>query len=349
MSSGNIVPLREKYNKMEEIVNSPDTLAKIKAKLPNHITEERMARTFLAALTQTPALLDCSPDSLMQAVMEASILGLPTDGILGHGYILPYGEKAKFIPGYRGLIDLARRSGQVNWIQARVVYEDDEFDFEYGLEPKCHHKPVPRNEDDTNDDKVVAFYAAAKLTTGEIVFEVMYRDDIEAIRKRSPAGKRGPWVTDWVEMGRKTVTRKLMKYLPLSTDVQAAVISDEYAEAGLLDKIIEPDIDDGVVDAEAVETLETVTTSMEANEEDAPNFEGKGRISNEEEQAFEGAIQDLVDRAEAETTPDLAVSMLGDVLGGAGYTMISEIRSRADREAVYHAMLAKVVEAEELA
>lgn len=334
---------------MEAIINSPDTLAKIKAKLPNHITEERMARTFLAALTQTPALLNCTPDSLMKAVMEASILGLPTDGILGHGYILPYKEKAKFIPGYRGLIDLARRSGQVNWIQARVVYEDDEFSFAYGLEPECIHKPAPRNEDDTSDDKVIAFYAAAKLVTGEIVFEVMYRDDIEAIRKRSPAGRHGPWVTDWVEMGRKTVTRKLMKYLPLSTDIQAAVVSDEYAEAGLLDKIIEPAEGEEFIDAESVETLETVTDSMEADGQDAPSFEGKGRISSKEDEAFQEAIQNLVARAAAETTQELADHMLVTLLGAAGYTDLSEMRPRAEREALYRDLEAKVVEAETLA
>ena len=347
--SGNIIPMKEKYNRMEAIINSPDTLAKIKAKLPEHITEEKMARTFLAALTQTPALLDCTPESLMKAVMEASILGLPTDGILGHGYILPYRDKAKFIPGYRGLIDLARRSGQVNWIQARVVYEDDEFSFSYGLEPECIHKPAPRNEDDTSDDKVVAFYAAAKLTTGEIVFEVMYRDDIEAIRKRSPAGRKGPWVTDWVEMGRKTVTRKLMKYLPLSTDIQSAVISDEYAEAGLLDKIIEPDETEEFVDAESVETLEAVTAGMEPDGKESSTFEGRGRISTEEEERFQAAIKGLVSRAREATTSDIADDMLYTLLGAAGYTELTEMRLRAEREQLYRDLSAKVAEAEELA
>ena len=338
--------MKEKYNRMEAIVNSPDTLAKIKAKLPAHITEERMARTFLFALTQTPALLECTPESLMSAVMEASILGLPTDGILGHGYILPYKDKAKFIPGYRGLIDLARRSGQVNWIQARVVYDDDEFDFAYGIEPFLTHKPVPRNEGETEDGRVVAFYAAAKLVTGEIVFEVMYRDDIEAIRRGSPAGKRGPWVTHWVPMGQKTVVRKLMKYLPLSTDIQSAVLGDEYAEAGLLDKIIEPE--PGDLDAD-FETLGSVTEGLEDDSEESPTFEGKGRISNKEDEDFEKAIQTLVSRAGDATTSDLADDMLYKLLGSAGYTDLSEMRTRSERETLYHDLLAKVVEAETLA
>lgn len=352
--SGNIVPRTEKFQKMEGLLSNPATLARIKRALPRTvgITEEQMARVFLTALTITPKLLDCDPMSLLKAVMEAAQLGLLTDGVLGHGYILPYGNTAKFIPGYRGLIDLARRSGHVNSIQARAVFEDDEFDYGYGLEPYLVHKPAPRNEGLTDEelrDKVIAFYATATLATGEVVFEVMYRDDIEAIRRRSPAGKSGPWVTDWVEMGKKTVIRRLMKSLPLSAEAQRAVVSDEYAEAGVLDRLIGHD--EGVVDAEGVETLDSLVRDgePEAPATEDPEFAGKGKISSEEDEKFEAAIQALLVRARAASTEELTNDMFNKFLGTHGVTKTTEIRSRADRESFYHTVREEVEAWERLA
>ena len=343
---GNIIPRKEKYKKIKELVNSKEVMKEIQDALPAHLTKEKMARTFLTALTSTPALLDCEPASLMKAMVEASQLGLPTDGILGHGYILPYKGKAKFIPGYRGLMDLARRSGQVDWIQARVVYDGDEFDYAYGLEPYLTHKELPRGNDNSKP-KPVAVYAAARLASGEKVFEVMYNEDIERIRTRSPAGRSGPWVTDWEEMARKTIIRRLMKYLPLSTDIQAAVIADEYAEAGVLDRLIRGDGDqEEFIDAEDVVTLDTLVgdgddevPEEQAEVEDSaepPDFDGRGRISDEEEQRFESAVQDLLVRAKAASTEELTNKMLNKFLGSHGVENIGEIRSRAARKDFYN-------------
>ncbi|MHC4371164.1 MAG: recombinase RecT [Planctomycetota bacterium] len=345
--SGNIVPFKAKYQAIKQLAQKPEFLAEIAEALPNHITKERMISVFLTAITTTPELANCEPFSLLRAVKEASQLGLPTDGILGHGYILPFGKQAKFIPGYRGLMDLARRSGQVEWIQARVVYEGDEFEYEYGLEPSLTHKEAPRGE---GDRKVVAVYAAAKLVTGEKVFEVMYREDIEKIRQRSPSGRKGPWVTDWEEMARKTLIRRLMKYLPLSTDVQAAVVADEYAEAGVLGKLLEQeDIDEEFVDAEHVETLEALVADPEDNAEDAPAFEGRGPISNKEDAAFEAAVQDLLARAKAESTEDLTSEMFNRFLGSHGVETLTEIRSRKAREDFYNDVRTEVEAWENLA
>jgi recombination protein RecT len=345
--AGNLVPFKAKYQAIKELAQKPEFLAEIAEALPTHITKERMISVFLTALTTTPKLADCDPFSLLRAVKEASQLGLPTDGILGHGYILPYGNKAKFIPGYRGLMDLARRSGQVEWIQARVVYEGDEFEYEYGLEPFLKHKEAPRGEGDRN---VVAVYAAAKLVTGEKVFEVMYSEDIEKIRQRSPSGRSGPWVTDWEEMARKTLIRRLMKYLPLSTDVQAAVVADEYAEAGVLGRLLEQeDTDEDTIDAEHFETLESLVVEPEADQEDSPSFEGRGRISDKEEERFEAAVQDLLARARATSTEDLTVEMYNKFLGQHGVTEIREIRSREARKDFYNDVRSEVEAWERLA
>jgi recombination protein RecT len=345
--SGNIVPRKDKFNKIKALVRSPEVLKEIQEALPEHLSKEKMTRTFLTALTTTPLLMDCEPASLLKAIMEASQLGLPTDGILGHGYILPYKGKAKFIPGYRGLMDLARRSGQVDWIQARVVYEEDEFEYEYGLEPFLKHKEAPRGEE---KPKVLAVYAAARLTSGEKVFEVMYTEDIEKIRQRSPSGKKGPWVTDWEEMARKTLIRRLMKYLPLSTDVQAAVVADEYAEAGVLDRLLErEDTDEEYVDADEVTTLESLVGEPEAIEEDAPTFEGRGPISTKEEDAFEAAVQDLLARARDASTEELTTEMYNKFLGTNGVENISEIRKRKAREDFYNDVRQEVEAWEKLA
>jgi recombination protein RecT len=346
--SGNIVPRKEKFKQIKALVQSPEVMKEIKDALPDHLSKDRMARTFLTALTTTPALLDCEPASLLKAVVEASQLGLPTDGILGHGYILPYKGKAKFIPGYRGLMDLARRSGQVDWIQARVVYGGDEFEYEYGLEPFLKHKEA--TPEDGVERKAIAVYAAARLTSGEKVFEVMYREDIEKIRQRSPSGSKGPWVTDWEEMARKTLIRRLMKYLPLSTDVQAAVIADEYAEAGVLDRLIQGTGDEEeFIDAEGTVTLDTLVGDGESEEADPPDFDGKGRISDEEEQGFNKAIEALIERARASSTEKLTTEMYNKFLGSHGVENICEIRSRAARKDFYRTMREEVEAWESLA
>jgi recombination protein RecT len=339
--SGNIVPFKVKYQAIKERAEDPGFLSEIAACLPSHITPQQMIGVFLTSITISPKLAECNPYSLLMAVKEASQLGLPTDGVLGHGYILPYGEKAKFIPGYRGLMDLARRSGQVDWIQSRVVYEGDEFEYEYGLEPFLKHKECPRQ--DGEEPEMVAVYAAAKLISGEKVFEVMYREDIEKIRRRSPAGKKGPWVTDYLEMCRKTTIRRLMKYLPLSANVQAAVMAAEYADAGVLGKMLEQqDPTEEFIDAEDVVTLDSVVGDGEPEGAPPPDFDGKGRISDEEEQNFNKAVDALIERAKAAGTEEVTTEMYNKYLGSHGVENINEIRSRAARKDFYNDVLEEV-------
>jgi len=212
--------------------------------LPRHVSPDRMLRVVLTTIQRTPKLLECSPKSVIGAVMEAAQLGLMPDGILGHAYLVPFKGVCQLIPGYKGLIDLARRSGHVESLQARCVFNGDEFEFAYGLKPHLTHKPC----DDPGE--LTHVYAIAVLTGGEISFEVMTRAAVDKIRKRSKASTQGPWVTDYDEMARKTVTRKLVKYLPLSVEINQAVALDERAEVGL-DQGLGEYIDVG--EAEAVE------------------------------------------------------------------------------------------------
>lgn len=197
--------------------------------LPKHLTADRLLRVALTAVQRTPDLLNCDRLSLLGAIMQAAQLGLEPDGVLGHAYLVPFGSQVQLIPGYKGLIALARRSGEISSIAAHVVYERDQFIYAYGLDEKLIHVPAATDE----RGKAVYAYAVARFKDGGHAFEVMSFQQIEAIRKLSRAATRGPWVTHWDEMARKTVIRRLAKYLPLSVEFQRAAALGDLADAEL--------------------------------------------------------------------------------------------------------------------
>src|SRR6056297_818539 len=129
----------------------------IERALPRHIGADRMARIAYTTIRTTPKLLKCSMGSLMGAVMQAAALGLEPN-LLGQCYIIPYGNEATFIIGYRGMINLARRSGEIQTIYAHVVKENDEFEYEYGLEPMLKHKPASSDR-----GEIIKTYMVAKF------------------------------------------------------------------------------------------------------------------------------------------------------------------------------------------
>ncbi|MCP1355436.1 recombination protein RecT [Aneurinibacillus migulanus] len=189
--------------------------------LPAHMTAERLARVALTTIRTTPKLLECTIPSLMGAVVQAAQLGLEP-GLIGHCYIIPYGKEAQFIIGYKGMIDLARRSGQIQNIYAHAVYEADHFEYELGLHPKLEHKPASGRR-----GAMTYVYAVAHFKDGGYQFEVMDMEEIERRRQRSKASKNGPWVTDFEEMAKKTVIRHMWKYLPISIEIQQQAAQDE--------------------------------------------------------------------------------------------------------------------------
>lgn len=214
--------------------------------LPKHLTADRLARIALTNIRLTPKLLECSVDSLMGAIMQAAQLGLEP-GPLGHAYLVPYGRECTLIIGYKGLIDLARRSDQIRSISAHLVYENDYFELTYGLEENLVHKPVFENR-----GKPKLAYMVARLKDGAYAIEVMSVEEIERIRQRSKAANSGPWVTDWEEMARKTVVRRGSKYLPLAIEIQQAIAADETVKTE-----IAPDMTEVIdVSATAVRDLE---------------------------------------------------------------------------------------------
>ncbi len=193
--------------------------------LPKHLTPERLCRVALTAYNTTPALARCDIGSIFQAVQQAAQLGLEPGGALGQAYLVPYGTQCQFIVGYRGLIELARRSGEIESIEAHVVHENDSFELEYGLETKLRHRPFL----DGNAGPMRFVYAVARLKGGAVQFEAMTKEDIDSVRNRSRASRNGPWVTDYEEMAKKTVIRRLCKYLPISAEKLGDALD---AEAG---------------------------------------------------------------------------------------------------------------------
>jgi recombination protein RecT len=236
----------EKPKDLAQLMASPAVQSQLKVALPRHMTAERMARIATTEMRKVPKLAQCDPMSFLGAVIQCAQLGLEPGNALGHAYILPFDKRqkvngqwqtvsteAQVIIGYRGMIDLARRSGQIVSIEARAVYEGDEFDCSLGLESKLTHTPDWQNPNRSQPDKLRFVYAVAKLKDGGIQFDVMSRAEVDGIRARSKSADNGPWVTDYAAMALKTVVRRLFKFLPVSIEIQQAVTLDEQAEAGV--------------------------------------------------------------------------------------------------------------------
>lgn len=205
----------------------------IEAALPSHLTSDRMLRIVMTEIRKNPKLQECTRDSLIGSVIQASQLGLEPGSDLGHAYLIPYknqktgNTECQLLIGYRGMIDLSRRSGQIVSLYSNVVFENDILEFEYGTNDKLRHVPA---EDGRGKFKCV--YSIAHLVGGGYQFEVMYKSDVDKIRDRSRVKSSGPWVTDYEEMAKKTCVRKLFKYLPVSIEAQKAVTIDEKADRG---------------------------------------------------------------------------------------------------------------------
>lgn len=198
------------------------------ALLPKHITADRMYRIITSAISKTPELLECDPRSIVLASAQAFALGLEPNTALGLGYLIPFKKQCQFIPGYRGLCRLAVQSGEVQFVQARAVYERDAFEVHYGTESRISHSPFLEGE----PGPLIAVYAVAAMKSGFPVFDVMTMADIKRIRERSKSKDDGPWRTDFDEMAKKTVIRRLCKTLPLSEEKLARALEHQAAAEG---------------------------------------------------------------------------------------------------------------------
>jgi recombination protein RecT len=212
--------------------------------LPKHVTADRMARVALTAIRQNPKLQAADPMSLIAAVMVAAQLGLEPNTPLGQCYIIPYKDQASFQIGYKGILDLAHRSGQYKRIDAYAVDESDEFSYRYGLNPDLAHIPAR-----TPSGRTVYYYAVYELTNGGQGFRVWSREQVEAHAKKYSqayrAGKQdSPWYTAFDQMAKKTVLIDLLRYSPKSIEVQGMSLPDAVAYDGatLKMRLDDPDL-----------------------------------------------------------------------------------------------------------
>jgi recombination protein RecT len=209
------------------------------AVLPRHVTPERILKVVLSATARQPALLECTMASIVRAVMQAGELGLEVGGLLGEAYLVPYNVKVKdgnrerwekqaqCIPGYRGLIKLARQSGQIAAVSAHPVFAGDDFTVNLATETISHD---PDLAGDMSDEAITAAYCVVRFKEGGQQIEVMGRSQLDAVRSRSKAANAGPWVTDFAEMCRKSVVKRCLKYCPISAELAEAMDLDARAE-----------------------------------------------------------------------------------------------------------------------
>lgn len=247
-AQGNKVAAGKEPTIMQYIERMKGEIAKA---LPTVITPERFTRIVLTALSSNPKLQQCTPQSFLGAMMTAAQLGVEPNTALGQAYLIPYGRECQFQLGYKGLIDLAYRSGEVSNIQAMEVYENDLFEFEYGLEPKLKHIPAKSDRGD-----VIYYYAIFKMKDGGYNFAVMSVDDARKHgRKFSKSFGSRPWRDNFDEMAKKTVLKRVLKYAPLKSDFVRAVTQDETIKSEISDDMsLVPD--ESVIDAEGQEITE---------------------------------------------------------------------------------------------
>lgn len=233
-------PALQNQNSIAKLFENPALKKQLSMAIPKHMSVDRLLRVAMTALRVNPKLMECTQQSLLACVMGCAQLGLEPEPFLGQAYLIPFKKNKKgqdgkwqstmecqLIPGYRGYIALARRSGELQSLSAQVVYENDEFDLRFGLEEKLDHRPA---EGDRGEVK--GAYVVFRYKDGIHSFDYMSKEDIDKIRERSKSKDDGPWVTDYPEMAKKTVIRRHVKVAPLSVELAKAVISEDLALSG---------------------------------------------------------------------------------------------------------------------
>lgn len=260
LTTNNGATVTKKENKQKTIFDVIQAGAKqFATALPKHINSDRFVRIAITTIRQNPKLAQCNQESLLGALMVSAQLGLEP-GVLGQCYLIPYGRECQFQIGYKGMIELLRRSGQLKDIYAYSVYENDEFEMTYGLNRDLKHKP---NLQDRGN--FIGCYCVAVLKDDARAFEYMTKEEIEAHGKKfSKTYGNGPWKTDFEAMAHKTVVKKMLKWLPVSVEFLEMAAKDEKSfkiadeKTGETEEVIV--LDDGmVVNGETGEVIQDST------------------------------------------------------------------------------------------
>ena len=213
-----------------DYLNNDKFKSQLAAALPKFLDTEHFIRSAITEFRLNPALAECSVPSVLGYFMQAAACGLEPVSMLGQCYPVPFNNKktgqreAQFICGYRGMLSIARRSGEIASVVAEVVHEKDEFEIEYGMKPNLVHKPFI----DGDPGPMRGAYVVVRFKGDgvEPLIKYMPKDEIDSHRRRSKAGAYGPWVTDYDEMAKKTVFRSVFKWLPISIEQIQATTTD---------------------------------------------------------------------------------------------------------------------------
>jgi len=209
------------------------------AVMPANLDYDRFRRVVTLAVSKNPDLLECTASSIITAVIEAAQLGLEPTGSLSRAWLIAYNKnvgtkqnpkwakEAQLQIGYMGLVELALRSGRIRAAEARLVYDGDIFEVEFGTDQRIVHKPMFLT---SNPEKISMVYAVVWRNDSTWDIEVMRKDEIDGIRARSRSANHGPWVSDYGEMARKTVLRRLLKRQPLTVETIDAIQRDDETE-----------------------------------------------------------------------------------------------------------------------
>lgn len=290
--------------------------AQIARALPKTMTAERFARIVWTVVRGNKRLLECEPGSLMGAVMLAAQLGLEP-GPLGHAYFVPFRDKGtpkvNFIIGYKGYIDLFRRSGLMSSIEAREVRSNDFFDYQFGLgeDRFLRHKPAEGDRGEPTH-----YYGIANFTDGGDYFDVLTVADVAEYRKLSKASKNGPWADHYSAMARKTVIRRMAPFLPLSAEAARAIEVDEGLVADLpdsdTDMPVEHDKSADVIDV----TAETEPSSPQQRGAITRIAKDAGLVVDDDDQALRAEMQEMFGTDDAEElTSDQAAEFIAHLQG----------------------------------
>ena len=216
----------------------PSMMGQLKSALPPHVTVEKFLRVAMTAFQQNPDLLRQDRPSLFASVVTCAQLGLVPDAQLGEAYFVPYKGKVQLIPGYRGLLKLARQ-GDVGFVEAEIICERDHTTFVLGDDSRFESIVNWRDR-----GPMVAVYALAKFRDGSVAGRVvMTKAQVDSIREASPGRNSPAWVNHYDEMAKKTALRRLAKLLPMSTTGGAAFrLSELNEELGRTGRVIDGEV-----------------------------------------------------------------------------------------------------------
>lgn len=231
---------------LKSYFGNPQVKGTLAAVAPKHLTAERLMKIATTAASRNPTLLECTPSSVLCALIDCATLGLEPSTPLGLAYLVGYKNSktgktdCQLIVGYKGFVQLAYQSGDVSSIYAHEICEHDEWDYELGTNKRLFHKPAMGDR-----GPIVAFYAVVKLQHGGTDFAIMSVNEVRAIQQASPSGGSDAWKSHFGEMGKKTAIRRLMKTTPMSTErlISKAVAQDEDADRGnMTARIVDVDV-----------------------------------------------------------------------------------------------------------